>query len=210
MPRRCAGARGPGASGDAGVLDSGSPGYAHRSVEGAAGRVGRQIIYPVSVNAFSSTGYSTLDPMTARSLGVRSKMIILVGWVITEGPRTFKSHPQSAPGDFYVVNGECISCGAPHAVAPDLIGWAADSEYEHCIWKKQPETQQEMEQAFDASQRLAFRVTDTPEQIVASWRELGSSTAIMRPVRRPSSMPTTSRQTSNSHYKPAVRGDCAP
>jgi hypothetical protein len=77
-------------------------------------------------------------------------MIILVGWVITEGPRTFKSHPQSAPGDFYVVNGECISCGAPHAVAPDLIGWAADSEYEHCIWKKQPETQQEMEQAFDA------------------------------------------------------------
>jgi hypothetical protein len=67
-----------------------------------------------------------------------------------EGMRKFKSHPQSAPGDFYVVNNECISCGAPHAVAPDLIGWAADSEHEHCIWKKQPETPQEMEQAFDA------------------------------------------------------------
>ena len=52
--------------------------------------------------------------------------------------RKFRAHPQSAPGDFYVVNGECINCGAPHAVAPDLIGWA-DSGDSHCIWKKQPE-----------------------------------------------------------------------
>jgi hypothetical protein len=63
--------------------------------------------------------------------------------------RKFKSHPESAPGDFYVINGECITCGAPHSVAPDLIGWAKDPEH-HCIWKKQPETEQEMAQAFDA------------------------------------------------------------
>ena len=74
--------------------------------------------------------------------------------------RRFKAHPQSAPGDFYVVNNECISCGAPHAVAPDLIGWAEGTEYEHCIWKKQPETPQEMEQAlaaFEASEVGCYR-----------------------------------------------------
>jgi hypothetical protein len=64
--------------------------------------------------------------------------------------RKFKAHPQSAPGDFYVVNGECVTCGAPHAVAPDLIGWATGPGYSHCIWKKQPETELELAQAFDA------------------------------------------------------------
>ena len=66
----------------------------------------------------------------------------------------------AAPGDFYVVNGECMFYGAPHAVAPDLIGWAAESEYQHCIWKKQPETVAEMEQAlaaFDASEISCYR-----------------------------------------------------
>jgi hypothetical protein len=63
--------------------------------------------------------------------------------------RRFESHPQSAPGDFYVVNRECVSCGAPHVVAPDLIGWV-DTKLSHCIWKKQPETKEELEQAFAA------------------------------------------------------------
>lgn len=63
--------------------------------------------------------------------------------------RKFRPHPDSAPGEFYVVNGECLSCGAPHAVAPDLIGWA-DPNKDQCIWKKQPETEAEMEQAFAA------------------------------------------------------------
>ena len=65
-------------------------------------------------------------------------------------PRKFKAHPQSAPGDFYVVNGECITCGAPHAVAPNLVGWAENVEFEHCIWKRQPQTQQEIEEAIGA------------------------------------------------------------
>jgi len=64
--------------------------------------------------------------------------------------RRFTARPQSAPGDFYVVNNECVSCGAPHAVAPDLIGWAEDVEPSHCTWKRQPATQQETDQAIDA------------------------------------------------------------
>jgi hypothetical protein len=62
-------------------------------------------------------------------------------------PPKFTPHPKSAPGDFYVVNGECLACGVPHAVAPDLVGWA-DEKLSHCFWKKQPETPAELERAF--------------------------------------------------------------
>ena len=58
----------------------------------------------------------------------------------------FTPHPKSAPGDFYVVNGECLACGVPHVVAPDLVGWA-DEKLSQCFWKKQPETPAELERA---------------------------------------------------------------
>ena len=57
-----------------------------------------------------------------------------------------QSHPESAPGDFYVIEGDCLSCGAPHEAAPDLIGWAG-SAGNHCIWRKQPGSPNELEQA---------------------------------------------------------------
>jgi hypothetical protein len=58
----------------------------------------------------------------------------------------FTPHPKSAPGDFYVVKGECLACGVPHVVAPDLVGWTGE-KIPHCFWKKQPETQAELERA---------------------------------------------------------------
>jgi hypothetical protein len=64
---------------------------------------------------------------------------------MAEGPK-FKPHPQSAPGDFYVENGQCLACGVPHVVAPDLVGWA-DEKLPHCIWRKQPQTRDEYERA---------------------------------------------------------------
>jgi hypothetical protein len=85
--------------------------------------------------------------------------------------RRYKSHPQSAPGDFYVVEGECITCGAPHAVAPDLIGWV-DGDHSHCIWKKQPETEQEIEQA--------IAVTEASE--VGCHRYAGDDPKILRRI----------------------------
>jgi hypothetical protein len=88
-----------------------------------------------------------------------------------EGDRRFKAHPQSAPGDFYVINDECITCGAPHAVAPALIGWATDGS-SHCIWKKQPETPDEMEQAFNA-----FGAS-----CVGCYRYAGSDPAVMERI----------------------------
>lgn len=77
--------------------------------------------------------------------------------------RRHQSHPQSAPGAFYVIHGECLSCGAPHAVAPDLIGWADDA-MSHCVWKKQPETPDEWDQAFaafEASEIGCYRYAGT-------------------------------------------------
>ena len=58
----------------------------------------------------------------------------------------FIPHPKSAPGDFYVVKGECLACGVPHVVAPDLVGWT-DEKVQHCFWKKQPDTPAELERA---------------------------------------------------------------
>jgi hypothetical protein len=83
--------------------------------------------------------------------------------------KRFPAHPESASGDFFVENHECVACGAPHAVAPDLIGWAADGDYDHCIWKKQPETPEEWEQAyaaFDASCVSAYRYGGTDPTVV--------------------------------------------
>jgi hypothetical protein len=86
-------------------------------------------------------------------------------------PRRSLAHPQSAPGDFYVVKDQCIACGAPHAVAPDVIGWATvDANDEpHCIWKKQPETPGEWEQAF-----MAFAASE-----IGCYRYAGADPDVM-------------------------------
>jgi hypothetical protein len=55
--------------------------------------------------------------------------------------------PTSVPGDFYVENQCCTSCEVPQMVAPDLVGWI-DADMRHCYWKKQPETHEELRQAF--------------------------------------------------------------
>jgi hypothetical protein len=52
------------------------------------------------------------------------------------------------PADgFYVEPQCCTSCGVPQAVAPSLVGWTDESQRQ-CIWKKQPETESELRQAF--------------------------------------------------------------
>lgn len=53
-------------------------------------------------------------------------------------------HPLSVAGDFYVEDGYCLSCGVPEAIAPELISHAED---QHCYWKKQPDTQLELQKA---------------------------------------------------------------
>jgi len=80
----------------------------------------------------------------------------------------FTPHPKSARGDFYVVKGECLACGVPHVVAPDLMGWTGE-RVPHCCWKKQPETQAELEQAiavFEAQDLECHRYAGTDPAIL--------------------------------------------
>lgn len=56
-------------------------------------------------------------------------------------------YPESVSGDFYVERHCCTSCGYPLVLAPALIGWA-DAQRSHCYWMKQPETREELRQAF--------------------------------------------------------------
>ena len=103
--------------------------------------------------------------------------------------RRYKSHPQSASGDFYVVNDECVSCGAPHAIAPDLIGWADNVEASHCIWKRQPQTATETEDAIGAvliSEVACHRYSGDDPQIITrlGWEYCDSPLRVVpdRPV----------------------------
>lgn len=63
-----------------------------------------------------------------------------------EPKRKYEAHPGSSDGDFYRVCDECVSCGVPQSVAPDLIGSTEDGQ---CFWKKQPETPEELARALD-------------------------------------------------------------
>ena len=77
-------------------------------------------------------------------------------------------HPKSAPGDFYVVKGECLVCGVPHVVAPDLVGWTGE-KIPHCFWKKQPETKAELERAIavlEAQELECHRYAGTDPEIL--------------------------------------------
>jgi hypothetical protein len=58
----------------------------------------------------------------------------------------------NAPGSFYVVNQDCMTCGYPHVLAPDPMAWEMNSEGReaHCYFCKQLETSQEIEQAVNA------------------------------------------------------------
>src|SRR5215471_1998896 len=60
-----------------------------------------------------------------------------------------KSHSiafrKNAPGPFLVHDGECITCRAPEAQAPDLM--AHDEERGHCYFARQPSTPDETERA---------------------------------------------------------------
>jgi hypothetical protein len=93
---------------------------------------------------------------------------IVVNARMPRGPK-FEPHPASAPGDFYVEKGECLACGYPHIIAPDLIGWA-DDKRPHCIWKKQPRTQAEVDRAIavlDAQDLECHRYAGTDPTVLS-------------------------------------------
>jgi hypothetical protein len=84
-------------------------------------------------------------------------------------------YPENSRGDFYVENEVCINCGAPEAVAPDLIEHSK-IEYGHCYFKKQPETNDEIERAINAiavSCISGLRYGGKDEKILRRLYEIG-------------------------------------
>lgn len=63
---------------------------------------------------------------------------------------------KNAPGDFYIVDQCCITCGVMHDVAPDLLAWHNYEPDErgyvqsHCYVARQPETPDEFAQMVEA------------------------------------------------------------
>ncbi|HEY6306008.1 MAG TPA: hypothetical protein VI488_06045 [Candidatus Angelobacter sp.] len=78
-----------------------------------------------------------------------------------------------------------ITCGAPHAVAPDLIAWDDDHEggHCHCYFKRQPETPDDVDraiQAIDQSCCGALVYAGSDADMIKRIRELGAENAIVR------------------------------
>ncbi len=59
-------------------------------------------------------------------------------------------HPDNAPGSFYTLKDCCITCGAPEMVAPELMGWSVRLDGTECIFRRQPQTPEEVEMAINA------------------------------------------------------------
>lgn len=65
-------------------------------------------------------------------------------------PSPPKRHPRNVPGDFYIEDGCCTSCGVMHIEASDLLGWEENVRLPHCFVAKQPATAEELTCMLDA------------------------------------------------------------
>lgn len=100
--------------------------------------------------------------------------------------RSHQPHPKNAPGDFYVLHKECIICGVPQYLAPELIAWEMDAKGrpDHCYFRKQPETALELVHTIEAMQGCcsgALRYGGSDPEIIEKLKEAGCSDAIDRP-----------------------------
>lgn len=88
-----------------------------------------------------------------------------------------KQFPAGEREDFYVEYGFCTACGAPQAEAPDLIDHS-DKDWNHCYFKKQPKTEEEIERAINAiavSCISGLRYGGKDEKILKRLYEIGEA-----------------------------------
>jgi len=105
-----------------------------------------------------------------------------------------RPHPKNAPGPFYVANGCCMQCMAPHAVAPSLMGF--DDPDRHCFVKQQPQTDEDVYQAIRAvrsSEMQCLRYSGNDPDILRRLVEIGEAEACDNPS------PTTSEPILRNH-----------
>lgn len=99
--------------------------------------------------------------------------------------RKYKAYSENVAGPFYVECDLCIACRTPEAAAPDLIGFSADPEgtgrVDHCYFKKQPQTQEELDRAVKAVWTCcsgAYHYAGSDREIKEKLRRIGSTEAI--------------------------------
>jgi hypothetical protein len=102
-----------------------------------------------------------------------------------DGPPHQGSHPLNAPGPFYVGNGECISCGVPHVVAPELMAWESspNDPHGHCYFKRQPDEPWELKQALaaiNASCCGAIYYAGSDPEVLRAIRDSGNMHTIVK------------------------------
>jgi len=88
-------------------------------------------------------------------------------------PSERSRHSQNVDGPFYVVNGECMSCGAPEMHAAKLMSHDAHG---HCFFTRQPTSPQETNEAIEstwASCCGALRYGGADDGILIRLAELG-------------------------------------
>jgi hypothetical protein len=98
----------------------------------------------------------------------------------------------NAPGDFYVADGECITCGAPEHAAPALMGFHQDpkpgsNRDSHCYFARQPESQDETYRAIRAMWVAccgALRYGGRDAQIIHRLVDLGLGAQVDAPTDR--------------------------
>ena len=79
---------------------------------------------------------------------LRWLQLLIRGPFVQTGHPSYPPHPANVPGQFYVEQNCCITCGVPEDIAPDLFGWVEGES--HCYVKKQPETPAEFDQMREA------------------------------------------------------------
>ena len=87
-------------------------------------------------------------------------------------------------GDFYVAKGECITCGAPEAEAPDLM--AFDEAAGSCYFGRQPSTPIEVQAGYRAVYVVLPRRTLSRDRsrVQRKLVELGDVESIDVPIGR--------------------------
>jgi hypothetical protein len=82
-------------------------------------------------------------------LRIDSRVLVMKNEKTTHTP-----YRENAPGPFYSEEDGCITCGAPHVEAPELMSWYIDpsgtNQLSHCFFKRQPETPEEIQHAINA------------------------------------------------------------
>lgn len=86
-------------------------------------------------------------------------------------------HPENAPGDFYVEEGCCITCGVPMEEAPEVFAWANDPESNHCVVAHQPRSARSIDRTLNAmwsSEVDCIRYRGADHDIVRRIVEMGN------------------------------------